>query len=179
MIKILVLKPFLQKIIWIALCFVLSCSFNKTKEDQAKALVQEYLKDNLHDNRSYEPVGFGKVDTVLTTVYDEPYYQNLTKQFDSFFDVAKPIMEEIQSYQPITTKYEYDKVKSLLPKLKDVKIVMDSLTIEEARYKENYERRFMGYYITHKYRSKNTLGATVLNNDTFYIDSTLTKIASN
>src|SRR5690606_35542039 len=48
-----------------------------TPEQKANSLIKDYLDSNLLVAESYKPIEFRKMDTVMTTFYDNPDYDHL------------------------------------------------------------------------------------------------------
>jgi len=74
-----------MKIIYIliASCALVGCQ--KSNEDIAKGLINDYIKASANDPESYEPVEFDKLDTLKTFyAYSKEYLENKEKYDDKF-----------------------------------------------------------------------------------------------
>ena len=79
------------------LFFILTCAISvlftlsscKSKEQQAEALINDYIFKHLHDYASYEAV-----ETKVDSAYNSPYYDNLILLFaDEAIDFEKDNVE--------------------------------------------------------------------------------------
>lgn len=125
----------------------ISCKSEKSTDSKIKTLISEYMKNNLHDYSSYEPV-------------------NTSLEFgDVVLDIresADQIIKEMALRDSIWRSARSDAEKE--------KIILKADSLYRTR------KRIQGWNVYHRYRSKNAFGATVLSDIHFVIDSQATKI---
>lgn len=141
-----------------------SCS--KSPDEQAKNNIKEYLKTNMDDPSSYENVSFGKLDTL-----------------HSSFDESKEGIELRTKDSELSSKLdalsaELDKEDLTMERLnqiqkEDKEITTKRLAINDEQTKKslNYKGPVNGYAMTHKFRGKNKLGAVILTEKRFLLDT--------
>ncbi len=125
-------------------------SCTKSNEDKAKEGVKDYLKTNMNDFKSYEPVEWGAVDSLFLECQETQEYKELNDSIAFYFDKSNNN----------TSHEEWQKYFDLHQKASNKLIVMLKM----------YKPKFDGYKIIHKYRGTNELGAMVLNETWFYLD---------
>ena len=135
----------MKKLILVIL--LIACNQNETPQKKAEAAVKKYIKENANDASSYEPVSFGKLDSVYTiegTNYWELYLirKNILAHYN---EARKKGMDNIA-----------DSLRSELIKINNQ---MDSGKI------------FTGLKIYHISQGKNELGEMVMNRGSFYLDT--------
>ena len=165
----------------------LLCSCSQSPQRKAEKLVENYLKENLHNPQSYEAISFSNIDTLFIKVGDKEQcpeaieYENKSKLCDS---KKKQYLSVLES-QSDTMSDEFRKSAVWKNKLAEAKTYLTSLIDSSQMYSEKaslaqlkYRLRgkFGGWKLEHTYRAKNKLGAKVLDTDIFYLDSTLTKV---
>ena len=150
-------------ILAITLLLVVSCT--KSPEDQAKKNITEYLKKNMDDPSSYESVEFGKLDT-LHSAFNESKEGIALRNEDAKLELK---MDDLSK--------ELDTNPQSINRLKQIQVTSDSITkrrreINDVQLKNaNYKGDFVGFNMTHKFRGKNKLGAVILNEKRFLLDT--------
>lgn len=165
------------------LLLVIAVSFSGcSNEQKAKKAVKDYLSRSLHDFSSYEPVEFKEVDSSFTLYIRDPKYIAIATKQDLFAEKFKAESEEfekIRSSYGITRKNFKTTRKEMDISMKKSKVYLDSITSlanQGKRFAENFKPEFNGHIIAHTYRSKNKLGAKVLEGYYFIVDPTYTKV---
>ena len=169
------MKTKLSSIIAI-LIFNLSCTTSikeDSKESLAQKLTREYILENTNDPKSYESIEFSKfiIDTI---------------EFENSNLVPKVLIDTMEIVLNIATLYAEQaamaaigggKDPSYSSKISTLENRLDSLRSELEKVKLEYSKNPNWVYkINHKFRAKNAMGALVINNTQFEIDSAITKV---
>ena len=135
----------MKKFVLVILIF--ACSQKETPQQKAEAAVKKYVRKNAHKPSSYEPISFGKLDSIYTT--EGTNYWEL--------DVIR---------KNLVAQYNDARKKGMTT-------VADSLRAELLRINLEMEsgKIFTGLKIYHISQGKNELGETVMNRGSFYLDS--------
>jgi hypothetical protein len=133
----------------IAAALLFSCS---SPEKKAQNLIKKYLKENINDAKSYESVLFSKLDSVFSYYWELPEYKNNKHHFDIYINLAE---HAVSLDLKIANEY-LDSAKSYQEKNRIIQ--------------ENFQSEFIGWKMSHKFRSKNENGALFLENENFYFD---------
>lgn len=156
---------FYLSMVGLALTFV-GC--NNSNEKKAQKLIKEYLSKNLNDDSSYESVEFSKLDSTFSVFYFSPEGEKLREKQDFAHERAFDL--------------SINDILETNPKIQDsIKIYKQIEEETEKIYNEkeqNYKGDFIGWKMTHKYRAKNGLGATVLGTTNFTFNKELTEITN-
>ena len=128
--------------------FAISCN---SPEKKTQKLIKTYLLKNLNDAKSYESVSFGVLVESKTRVEDDIWYKTYIEVANNYLDTYK-IFNDFEAL---------DSANVNLERAKDVE---KSFTAERE------------WAMTHKYRAKNGLGATILRETIFYIDDEITYV---
>lgn len=165
----------MKRLICILSVVILLCSCQKSNEDKAKEIVKQHLKENLNDWNSYEPISFSSLDSVLSFMeidHDILVAESKLKLLDKPFSLSTFLLE---AWKEDTVEYagvykeELANWKMLNDSVSYYKSIVDSL-------KSNYQPKFEGFVIQHKYRANNEIGAKQLYNVNFYIDTSLSRV---
>ena len=158
-------------IIFLCATFAFGCALSPEK--RAQKLIKAHMKETMHDWSSYEPVKFGQLDSVYTTVYDKAeysIYKNKIEEFDKLFNEA---LEKCERY---TAYHLFDKAHSALD---ESGILIDSINKYKLACKEienDYIPKFKGWSMTHTSRGNNALGNKIIGTNIFYFDPDITQI---
>lgn len=136
--------------------FFISCS---SPEDKAKDLIKTHLSKTMKDYSSYEPVEFGKLDTLLTSAKDDPEYQFLDKWQKSLHDSASTLQIQAVEEENKGNQKRADSMRFVVDQF-DTR--SDSLHKVILQMIEDHKGTFKGWRIYHSYRGKNSYGAKVL-----------------
>lgn len=135
-----------------------------TPEQKYKKAISAFLSTSMHDYSSYQPVEYAKLDSSYSFYENSDVYKHDNKRENAIQAESKGLDES-----NLTLKQKSEKLKKII----------DSAQFYMAKMKrdrKSFVPEFNGFKITHKYRGKNVLGALVLNNSVFYLDTTLTKV---
>ncbi len=127
---------------------LVGCSSNKA-EDQIK----DYIRQNINDPASYEPVSFGEQQTDSTKSTDDGVI-NMLEDSVKYYDREKMIAT-------------YD------DSLSKMYAMQDSVLDREIKYLHSYKNKPCGYKISHVFRRKNKAGGIVLDSINFRFDSSM------
>jgi hypothetical protein len=150
----------MKKIVFLCLIsFVFySCQSTKksaTLQERATDSVTAYMKQNLDDPASYQPVKFGTLDTTMSNYMQDEKYLTLKSMSESeLHEEADDLLNNKSLYQQ-RSKVNYYKNRHLA----GVK-GLDSL-------KKTFKAELSGYLMLHSYRAKNKLGALALHEPLF------------
>lgn len=130
-----------------AVLLLASCSAKP--ENKVSDEIRSYMQKNLNDFDSYQPV-------------ETSNPQSLDYSFKDTYEGK--VSEAMLSTLPETSG-KPDPTDLLASLTEDDKRMRDSLSDLL-----NKSRHFYGWQVFHKYRAKNSFGATILKQDTFYFD---------
>lgn len=143
-----------------------SCS--KSPENQAQSNISEYLKANMDDPSSYESVEFEKLDTLHTSfneskkgmqlIADESRLALGMTKLDIKLDNDDLSMSDIENIKKESSEITKKRIA-----------INDTRTSETIKYKG----AISGYSMVHKFRGKNKLGAKILDEIRFLLDTKL------
>lgn len=152
----------------------LSCS--TSLEDKAKKLIKNHLHETLHDEKSYESVSYGGLDSVFTTISDNDTYIMSIAKYEFYSDKSDKSMEDFNLYIDLySDTYKRKAIKSLanareyLDSMKVYAPILDSI-------KDNFMPEFKGWSMKHSYRANNASGNKIIGHFRFYFDIGLTEI---
>lgn len=156
----------MKKIILLLVLSVALFSCSKSPEEQAKSNISEYLKKNMDDPSSYESVEFGKLDT-LHKSFDESTEGLVLREKDAKLSLRVQELSNKLDSPDLTLK----EVKSI--QKENEQITRDRLAINDVMAKKTltYKGDVNGYSMVHKFRGKNKLGAKILNETNFLLDT--------
>ena len=141
---------------------------NISKESKAKKLIKEYLKTNMNDWDSYEPLEFSKLDSTFKFISsNEKYKHEIIKcldVLDSIYDASNK--EEQDNYDLYMEVIENRIQRDHAERIRNIGDKIDTMFI------------FNGWRITHKFRNKNMYGAKVIETKTFFFNKNITRITS-
>lgn len=135
---------------------VLGCS--PSNEKKAQKLIGQTLKESLHDYSSYEPVSFGSLDTLFTSILEISEYSAAKEQFDHF-----TIFADFAKDDPSPSVTTYPDSVAFYKK------IIDSL--ETAFIPEQ-----IGWRMRHTFRSNNAIGAKTIGHFVFFFNNELTEV---
>jgi hypothetical protein len=138
---------------FIALLFVYitmaGCSNEVSQQEKAETAVKKYIKLNANVASSYEPVAYGKLDSLYRM--DSSAYEALDGQ-----------------RKEIVIKYNGAKGEG---NVEDTKAFKDQLLLVDQQMEKN--RFLTGLRIYHVFNGKNGEGRQVMNRGSFYLDTNL------
>lgn len=148
-----------------------SCS--QSNEDKAKTLINEYMKENLKDPSSYEPVSFSQLDSLFFPYIDTDEGSKLFKLGGMSGEYYKKASEFRHAEIYAKTRAEVDMLNDSIKYYEQKSKEFEEIFKENSK---NYEGEFIGWKLNHEYRAKNGFGALDLDRKDFYFDKELTKI---
>lgn len=153
---------------------LISCS--PTNEKKAQKLIGQTLKETLHDYSSYEPVKFGTLDSVYTSIIEDNAYYSTETKLREYTIKAESAVSEADMYSEMKGSYyskKYDAaMKTALSYQDSIKLlnpVIDSL-------KKSFVPQQVGWRMTHTFRSNNAMGAKTLGTIMFFFDMDINKV---
>jgi uncharacterized protein YkvS len=135
-------------LLFIAVTFA-CCTMDKSKQDKAEAAVKKYIKLNANVASSYEPLAYGRLDSI---------YRTDTSAFEEL-DLER---------KQVVIKYNKAKAEGNTGEAKAFK---DQLLLIDEKIENN--KVLTGLRIYHVFHGKNSEGAQVINRGSFYLDSNL------
>lgn len=154
---------------------LVSCSSNEKK---AQNLIKEHLKETLHDWDSYESVKFSSLDSVYTTVFDNPLYIVYVDKYIEYAKALKKLMKEVESYDGMSSSWAISRQTAALNKAQSS---LDSTNYYKPKMEEielNFKPEFKGWEMEHSFRANNAGGNKVIGHYRYYFDKDITKIVN-
>lgn len=136
---------------------------NQDKQSIAESLVNKYLDSTMNDPKSYEPVKFGKFDTLRDSYEFSPGKKLLQQKNDSLEKVAA------NDYHIAMTTENIKQIEIHKNLLAADRSEQKDILLQEYTDSLKYKGKPIGWFILHTYRGKNALGALVLKTSKFYI----------
>ena len=187
-------------ILLFALLPILIVSCEQTKEAKAEKIIKKYLKQTMDDYGSYTPMNYSELIITMTKwklpIELKPeltelieiakrinqqfgYKIELTQNADYYIERinANHIIDEINKYTE--EKYKKHTTEEFRNKLyEEKKIWLEFKHYQNIIYasKKNFQPEFIGWKMTHKFRAKNRMGGTELNEIEFQFDKDITKV---
>lgn len=170
--------------------FITSCE--QTKEAKAEKVIKKYFKETMDDYGSYSPVSFSEV-TIARTKWEVP--KEVDPEIEKLVEVTEKInrsgygkinvasdaayhIQKLDEYiEIISNEKELDKYQ--LKKAKEWKVLwLEYKHYQDIIYatKKSFQPEFIGWKMTHKFRAKNRMGGTELNELEFQFDKDITKV---
>jgi len=132
-------------------------------------LIKEYIKENLRDPSSYDPISFSELDSVFSTYIT-------TEEGRKLDDFRK--MNDSRAFQLDFDIFESNEDKIMINK-DSIKIYKKIAEDAEKLFNENeskYKGELVGWSVNHKYRAKNGFGALDLEEEHFFFNKDITEI---
>lgn len=151
------------------LLLLLGLSCKTSDQTAVQNNVQDYLSKNLDDNKSYEPVKFGTLDSNFSQFEGSERWAELEVDNKRWSDSAFFALEMAGgvNFKSLSRARFYTDEASRYNRLADSTSKL--LTKEEAEFKPE----FVGYKINHSYRAKNKMGGVQLYDRKFLADKNL------
>jgi hypothetical protein len=128
-------------------------------EAKAKQSVKTFMDTTLHDAKSYESVGWGKIEKLYPFDLHE-------KQYDSLKAIADSLKDAYPKYEVMSA--ERDRLfNAYLEANSEIQRVL-KLPITEDTTKPQ-----IGWKISHKYRAKNKMGGLTISDHVFRLNMAL------
>ncbi|MBF0651265.1 hypothetical protein IR083_20820 [Dysgonomonas sp. GY75] len=158
------------------LCLILFFSCVSTPEDRAKKLIQNRLHETLNDEKSYESVSYGKLDSVYTSIYEDESYK---KSHEDYFTAYAQYIEDSIMYDVSCVNYygyRSSDCNNLQAKMLESLESMKFYTAINDSVKASFKPELVGYSIRHSYRANNAMGSKTIGHYEFYFDKDITEI---
>lgn len=139
----------MNKFAVLTVIILLSCNSANDPQNQIK----DYIKQNINDPASYEPVSFGERQNDSTTFWEDGY--------------VKMLDDSAEYWQQ--KKLRTDNYDSIDKYLGNYIAVIDRAKL----YLTNFKGRPKGYYYRHIFRRKNKAAGIVLDTISFCFDSSM------
>lgn len=150
-------------------CVLGACSLSN--EDKAKRAVKNYLKENLDNFKSYEPVSWGNLRefSIDSIKQNDNYYQEHLHSANEALKRSKELRIIIDSIisKKDTMSIEYAEI---VAQIEGCKARYESEQEKLSNYLKTVYPNDSYWVIDHKYRASNNIGALILNEETFYIN---------
>jgi len=147
-------------------------------EKKAKSLIENELFLTLNDFKSYEPVAFSNIDSLFSTYYMDSLFIKNEKLKIRLEEYAEQCQERFKAQ-----KDDYIYSSSGGEWVYDVSITIANIYFQNDCYKrihdsiiDNFKPKFIGYKMTHKFRSKNALGGFSISEKEYNFDKMQTKL---
>lgn len=168
----------MKKIIYSLLILLITISCTESNEDKAKKLIRNDLKLSLHDEKSYESVSFGSLDSVFTDFSDDLLILNYFLKYESFKDIVEKGIKDMEIYKGMISpgykvRFNIAKKESTegLDSMKFYAAKMDSL-------KMIFVPEFKGWSMNHSYRANNSSGNKIIEHYRYNFNKELTRVSS-
>jgi hypothetical protein len=148
---------------------IFGCAF--TGQQKAEKLIKKYLDSSLNDPHSYEPISFGKLDTIYSPPIKNKLYKNLEEEI--FKKGVRLLMLEKYGMDSVagdkgyrSTNYDADLLHL------ETKSIREDSVAEEKKIDSLTKKIKQSPYIfqmTHTYRAKNGFGALIASTSTFFV----------
>lgn len=155
---------------------MLFASCATSPDDKAKKLIKDHLHETLHDEKSYESVSYGVLDSVFTTVYDDDLFVVSSAKFLEYKDKFDSEMKDFDLYSDMYSQSYRNKA---LRAYNNATEYLDSITLYGTiadSIKRNFKPVFNGWSMNHSYRANNASGNKVIGHFRFYFDKDITKL---
>jgi len=149
----------MKKLLFVfAVIMITMVSCNVTTQGKVETSVKNFLKENLNDPSSYEPISFDSLENRMGADGDwEIELEIASLELELELELSK--LESNIAYDALTIS-----LKNQLDSLKEIK--------------ENLEYKVIGYCVGHKYRAKNGFGALISEHSFFNLDTNFKVIST-
>lgn len=162
----------MKKIITLSAMILVVFACNTFNESQAKKLIKEYLKINMNDFSSYDPVEFSELDSSFSNYYESKEGRELNERMESVKKYNKDLREQVDRY--IQRGYSNELIETFQGFYDESQREIDSLFHADIIARQSFIPEFDGWLMSHKFRGKNAFGGVILNEYIFYFDKDLT-----
>jgi hypothetical protein len=156
----------MKKLFFYSLIVTLSsCNFlTETNQQKAEKAIKQYLKENLHDPKSYEPVSFSELDSNFSS-FEESEIGLRLNQIEDSLEIKLKVLNLKSGNEKTPT--EEAKIKEVSIKIFEKLI---ALPIKRIELSSEFKPEFIGYEINHTFRAKNSMGALRKTSNYFKLD---------
>lgn len=166
----------MKKLLFTLIVSSLLVSCESTPEDKAKELIKNHLHETLHDEKSYESVSYGGLDSVYTTVIDNDTYVLSSEKYLTYKDKFDSEMKDFDLYSDM---YSQSYKNKAIRAYNNAREYLDSLTLYGTisdSIQKQFIPEFKGWSMNHSYRANNASGNKVIGHFRFYFDKEISKI---
>lgn len=151
----------MKKLLLFSVCMAILCSCNSNQK-KAERLVKQYMKENIDDYKSYEPIKFSELEPIL-----------VKEQAEKVLKVAIDHKKSREDYIATTHYLDSTQLKEQLAYIASIDADIDSLkrVCDAASVDDIY-----GWCFEHSYRSANKIGAMEKKTEIFYFNRDITEI---
>lgn len=141
--------------------------------EKVKSGVKKYLYLTMKDYSSYQPVQWGKIETIFSDYLTTDRCKTLLdsvkaiKQPFGFYFTAAKARKEVDNINLETDSIYQSYVKILGPVVSKMNPLLKKIEIEKLMFK----KQVIGYYIYHTYRGKNSYGAYTIASDGYTLNT--------
>lgn len=160
-------KKIIPSLTFLFLLILSSC--NKSVQEKSQVLVKEWMDKNLNDPSSYTSVEFSNIDTLDFNDTQE------SEKLDSEIVILKATLMADSVIAEALGEIWDGSGKTTFSDDSDIKIQLINKQNDYRIAEENFKKE-IHLFLTHKFRSKNEMGALVLNEMKFQINSDVTLI---
>lgn len=147
----------------------------QSNEGKAKSLIKEYMKQNLHDFKSYEPVDFSELRNAFSDIYYDTEFLSLEKDYDRL----KGVYEKYSQFEHKMASYGVSRKELQVYRSQTDSVInlqRENLKKREEIYNSFDFNKKIGLKLTHSYRAKTLGGNLKLTTRVFVFDDELTRI---
>ncbi len=166
------MRKFLLLFAAIACAAFVGCS---NPEKHAQKLVKQQLKETLHDWNSYESVKFGSLDSVYTTVLENPEYKTMSDEFVELVNEMRSAMDDYKRYKDMGYLFASER-KAAFDKMTECNNICEPLKFKMDSIENIFVPEFKGWSIDHSFRANNLAGHKGIHHERYYFDKEITQI---
>ncbi len=148
-----------------------------TRLEKAKQLIRKEFKETMNDYASYSPVSYGKVDSLFTSPFDDGIIKIYFDRAFEYREKAGITLDMTIDATPIIEAIEKEPEKYKAGVLGHIKLYESyrSMLMESI---SKYVPEFIGWKLTHKYRTKNIYNAVILKEQEFQFNKEMTELVN-
>lgn len=154
---------------------IIICLSCNSPEYKAKNLIEQKLKESLHDWNSYEPVKLGSLDSAFLSIYDNSKYIGAINRYNSLKKEYERSESEFWIYKGESSWAKQGRQESIDNNFR----ILDSMKICSQLMidiEKKFSPDFKGWKMQHSYRANNAGGNKVIGHYMYYFDKEITKI---
>ena len=135
----------------------------QSNQQKAESLINNFMKNNLNDYKSYEPLEYSKIEDLQSNFF-------MTEISSLYMNVGQLSLSYYEKSEDDIYLEQYESARERAFSL------AKEVLADCGKYKDNFPQIHIGYLVTHKCRSKDSKGNLKLGTWNFGFDRTLTKI---
>lgn len=161
----------MKKTLFIAMMVLVMASCTKSPEQIAQQLVKQSFKEDPQTAQFYEPVSFGTLDSVFTTIDD---YEPFNTAYDNYTDCKKAAENYEWEAKKASWDNDYRTQKQYLEWANETYDKAEKYRQEALSMKNTFKPEFKGWKMNHKFNVNN--GIVVPFEVDIYFNKELTEI---